>query len=221
MILPTSKYWPLKPGTYCDYSAGLITGYWHPGTMELDIWTRVPDPNQGIFRRNVIAHPHVESPRVSIVHSNPPVVATFDMDWTGAYRLDQILWDDGTLPAYIGEYGAGQSISGPPDPVMTVNPVAGERFSTTAMGFQFDSVTGKVSRVSLPVNYGTVATGLVWWDYTGCVRTALCERPGQSGSIVYNYVFAPGIGMIDFWWGAVDANNRVSGNAWKIEGHGP
>lgn len=130
MILPTHPFWPLVPGSFIEYKAYLIKGYYHPDTMQIDINERVVDPNTPIFRRTCVLVPQRRSPTMAVVTSNSGHVPVLTDDWTGNV-LYQMLWKPASGPAWLGEAGDDHVVeAGPPDPLITMNPVAGERIHT-------------------------------------------------------------------------------------------
>lgn len=221
MITPTHPYWPLTPGSRIDYRAFVIEGYWHTDTMSLDVNKRDLDTNQIPFSRTCIEVPKHRRPEIAVVGSNSGHVPTMADDW-GNYVYYMGLWKpaDGS-PGWIGEVGDSKSESDPPDPELSLNPIAGERITVNVTGVDF-APDGTATRNAMKAVYGTIGFGPWWWadTYPDTLRTALIERPDEPTGWVYNYLWAKGIGPVDMWWGMRDATGHVKGWEWQATGHG-
>lgn len=208
---PTHPYWPLKPGTIIDYTVFDITGGFHPATLHLDVLTRTLNtvkPYQSILTLEL---PH-KQPTIAwaqfVTGTPTPTVDTVDM----AGVLLEGLWQpsDGSR-AWIGEM-VNQY---PPEPLLTFDTTPCAPWSGTSYVPQFDELTGKVTvDPAFPWKAAVLAKG-PWGTWLDTVRTGLYECPTDpAGHVAYNYVFAHGVGLVDFWWGIVAADNSVKG--WQM-----
>lgn len=216
VILPTAPYWPLRPGSRITYRAYIIEGYFHSTTFELDINKREVDPNQPVFQRTVVALPQLQIPAVATVHSTPPHVPTINDDWSQASPLYQMLWKPRDGKAFIGEAGGNHSLAFPPDPILTLDPVVGERITVDVAGYDF-AADGTATPATLRSVYATISNTGHWWvdKFPDTVRTGLSERPGEPGWR-YNNLWARDIGPVDMWWIYADENGHGKGFEWQV-----
>lgn len=244
MKLPSHTHWPMTPGSWVEYQQFDITGYRHPDSGMIDIWTSTPKVNNRTrFRRTHVVVPYPMVPCIAIVDSAEGVVADINTPiWEKS--LFQKLEDKGDgSPAWIGECGSAggpRDQSTPPawdvgpsgfydiaEPELAINVTDGtviETFHEKAglydwyTGIRTDYPPAKT--VYVHTGRGPGANGVWWWpQYPDQIRTALTEYKPDGVTIhqAYNYLFARNVGMINYWQGYVDKNNRVyDGQQWQI-----
>lgn len=231
----TSPYWPM-PG-WCEYHGNAITGIYHPDTMELDVWTRVPHPEWD-RRHTFIPVPVSLIPTMALVIT--PAGTPAPANWMGTTdTLAESLWTTTGKDGWLGEvgtFGAHVDYSGvptvmiPPEAELPVDPASMMVASThtTAITIYTNGVASQSSLIWKFRNLG-VGKGLnnTWWwaEYPNQLRTTLEERPDTNMQTpdydtVYGYLWAKGMGPIDVWWGTRAKDNTVSGYEWTIIGCG-
>lgn len=226
-----TQYWPLN--NYCEYRTYAITGYYHPSTMALDVWTRTYISGSDA-RHTFIQLPGAQIPTAANVYTAAGVAAP--SNWYGNNdNLAQSVWTPANGGAgFIGESGTfgaswapGLTVLQPPEPQL---PLDITQYTTAITGTtyvtHFDPTTNAVTQDSLTWKFrnmgiGTGPNNTWWWSqFPDQLRTALEERPGAAvGNFVYNYVFAKNMGPIDIWWGTRQSDNTVvNGWEWQVIG---
>lgn len=218
-------HWPLTPGSWIEYVMFDISGPYNPATGEIGItsqtirpktfWTTGPR-----MRTTCVADPNAQIPAIRRINSEPGTPPGSSFKNMGLYEGP---WYptalDKPVPPFIGESGGVNFTCTPPEPKLTMNPVAGETFSLTCR-FRGYATEPDSSQYAGDINcrYLTRHVAQPWGPYTDTVRTHLIERPGEAHEIAYNYVFQRGVGPVDWWWGIVyrnpDGTHRVEG--WRL-----
>jgi len=121
----------------------------------------------------------------------------------------------GNNKPYIGE-GVNEvnSLIVPPECILTYTPVMGENVEAYSKIFS-DPTAEILLQDDFHWCYRTIEHPDVWGDFTDCWRTGLWE---YSSNGVYNYVFSLGIGLVDFWYGLLGADNHVIGQRYYCKG---
>ncbi len=232
-----TTYWPLN--NWCDFRTYAITGYMHPDTMALDVWSRTYMPGNDLRHTFVPIH-GAQIPTVAFVVT--PVGVPAPPNWYDLHdnNLAQSVWSADGKSGYIGESGTfgatwapGSTILLPPEPEV---PLDATQYTTAITGTTnvtvFAPNTNAVTASTLAWKFrnlgpGPSPNGVYWWpQYPNQIRTALEERPdtnkqSPSYDIIYNYLLVAGIGPVDVWWGTRQADNTVTnGYEWQVIGCG-
>lgn len=190
----------MTPGSSITYQVGTIAGQFVPSTWQLQVMTPpVPSttyPIQTItcFSTNAftngMANLYQEVTTVGTVcaASAPPDLSESLVEG----------WFAPTSNWYLGEYSnLGQTACNPGEAKMLMNPQGGEQIdihSTVTSG-------GQVVSNNFHWTYQTIGHYAAWAGIPDCWWTCLVEwQANGHPNAVYNYVFARGIGMINFWW---------------------
>lgn len=218
----THPYAPYRPHSWIDYQVMTITGTWHPDSMALDVLTRtlIPPEAHGFQRITSLQSGGLIGQTSSdggVVCNNmasgyPNGILFQDMDENG-----------------IGERSAGWGIGQPGVLILPNDITVGGVFNTLTKVWMLKWMLKDGS--TLPIAQANTVPGQMiaerelpdfpsrcrvvycgpWGHWPDTVRTALWEKPGAADAFVYNYVWQKDIGLIDFWYGALAADNTVSG----------
>ena len=212
-------YCPWTPGSYIDYVVMEFTGVYHPDTMFLDVLTRVESP---VNSRQTVTAVRVPAPEPSVYlcstltgEPTPTINNLIDgYPFTGKYSFPYLIngkWQplDGST-GWIGE----STVLRPYQALLTLNPIVGE-----VLTLQSDANTytdgGLVNNWKFNYKYSTLYKGPWGPTWPDTIRTGMLENCDQRDKwVAYNYVFAEGIGQVDYWKGTVAADNTVSGYEW-------
>ena len=226
--VPTCPFWPLTANSWVEYDSYTFPkSSYDPASMRISIDT--PNVLVDRFRRTHVPAPHLQYPAVAILDTRLGVVPA--QDWSNVDRvLYQGLRAQTGAAAFIGESGDLTNEMWPPECEITVNPLAGETITDTSVGNSYDPASGMDVPFKVSWRYKTIGPGPgpnnTWWlsQYPDQMMTALEERPGTGGAqghYAYNYLYARNVGVINFFWGPLNADNTISnGNQWVITGHG-
>jgi len=214
-----TPYFPAVHNSWIEYIFLGFEGTYNPvdGTISVDGNTRRPKPSywttNEYMRTTCLVDPNDAIPCVRRVNTELHQPPAPDMLYAGKCLYNGP-WRLPGQPGYIGEIGAPGFTALPPPPILTINPVAGETFEVLVDFITHGDLT---MRGECPARYRTTWVGQPWGQYPDTVRTALQERPDGPDSIVYNYVFARDIGLVDSWWGLKEADNSLRfDTAWQL-----
>lgn len=215
LLLPFSittnhPYYPLTTGESITYNVYDITGYWSNPTKELWVHTRS----------------YVGQEYVTYGVATCPTFFGSAQLFTESYNGTYPLKEGGATvggKSYLGEAvnHLGQVMI-PFEAKITISPQAGEvippTLTTTYTG---QNVCNNPPAASPTVQsywtYRTIGWYQNWGVFPDVWRTGLHECgviancTPTAGQTVYNYAFMRGVGMVDFWYGVLDANRNVIG----------
>lgn len=216
---PQHPYWPLTPDSWIEYCFLRWDGGYNPHDMSIGIDGTTRHPEKSFWTSN-------EFMRTTCVPSpiNAQIPCTMRVNTErgaepqpGMSFRDKCLyngaWNEPGKPDFIGEIGSPDFVCIPPLPIITARPIAGEEFTGTAKYAGVNPATGLWFQGETNYRYRTLSVGQSWGQWPDVVRTALEERPeigGGANDMVYNYVFARGVGLVDSWWGERQAGNAIS-----------
>jgi hypothetical protein len=196
-------YNPQADGSWIEYTNYRVGGiYFGPGTLVPIIW-RLPSKNSPVRITATDAdftqfHP-VKVFKTQLVYpSSPPSNPGCLYDAVGHYN--------GTV--YFGEVGdptRGFTVT-PGEPKLPLNPWAGENLEIDHQ--LSDPENGQLICGVLHTSFWVLGR-ISWGIWPDCWLTVLVERPGTPDATVYSYVYANGIGLVDLWWGPIDARGNV------------
>jgi hypothetical protein len=207
-------YDPRHEGQWVTYQRYNMGATWNPDTKQLSIaWRNVDSANPVITVKytNAVPCPSItpnqlyQSPRyagtIADANLGVPIGALYDAI--------------GTYQAYgycIGEVGDplhGLTVT-PAEPKLPFNISGSEHYEIDCQ--VADSRSGRTVNYIMHTSFWTIGHYANWGPYNDCWRTTLVEYNGANIQSIYNYVFARGIGLIDFWWGgAPDVQGNVAG----------
>lgn len=222
MILPTHSHWPLTPGSQITYTVFNIEGVYKPSTMELSITKQTDATVNGRQIMRVVRLPSWE-PTVNIVTTLPgqpvPTPDTIEANYPKATWLLNGRW----APLNGGRVWFGEANNQKPYQAMLMaNPVVGERLHLTSQIQGFTDAGDAGDPWTFHYDYGTTSLG-PWDRWPDCYRTAVLENSTGSvtGQTIINYVFARGIGQVDYWRGTLNADMTIKdGYRWYAVGWG-
>jgi len=177
---PTSGPWALKPG-WQEYRIYRGKGKFNraAGWIDVDMDSLVP----GEVNRNTnLKFMSQGGPAIARRYSPQGVVVTEVPEKLDGCLLERF---DSTRK-YIGEAG---SYAGPdctePEPMVTLNPVPGEKFTVTSTATRWDGI-----KFQHTAEYRTVAIGRDIDGFTNCILTSTLESPGvPNGETIYCQAF--------------------------------
>lgn len=124
----------------------------------------------------------------------------------------------------IGERAAGWGVGQPGVLILPNDLTVGRQINTLTKvwlpKFGAETVIYEREMPDFPSRCCVVSRGS-WGQWPDTVRTALWEKPGAVDANVYNYVWARDAGLVDFWYGALAADNSVTGIQYYGVAHGP
>jgi hypothetical protein len=195
----------MRPGSVINYVVLHIDGGFTPETLVLGVdgsTRRVWDDPALRFQSIVALEvPHIK-PTIAMVQfiTGTPTPTINDVNMSAAL-IEGMWWKPGDPNSYIGE-DANQV---PPLPKLLYDCAPRAPFSGMSRCVNYSPVTGERFEQDLPWMFshihGPTAAGVVPWGPTfpDTVRTGLLENPPTGNKAAYNYVFAKGLGMVDFW----------------------
>lgn len=220
-----SPYWPMIPGSWIESVMFDIRGNYNPSTGEIGITWQQPRKtfwtDSTEMRTTCIIDRNAQVPAVRRINGPVGVVLSPDMDMRGQ-GLYEGPWfpapGDDQVPPHIGETGGVDFICTPPEPKLTLNPVAGQVFDVSCHYRSFARESADVPYAGwIDCRHITHHVGQSWGQHADTVRTHLIERPGAAHEIAYNYVFARDIGPVDWWWGVVGHDGgALTVAGWRI-----
>jgi hypothetical protein len=180
-------YFPMKIGTSIEYKCFAINGVWHSESMCLDAYIQPTPPTDVRVTSSLMVTPayfgFYQYWHVLGTPDFPPIIK--NGLGNGFFIKDKI---------YVGEtMNEFGQIMIPPEPLLMYRPNEGEVISGVSDVYQAYDMGVKINTANW--RYKTIAHYDTWGVFSDCWRTALSENEYQ----VYNYVFARGIGMVDFY----------------------
>lgn len=224
----THPYMPMLPGSYIEYAACRFDGgVTLAGTIWMDGATCVPwiPPwaSAPTFRMTCVVDQNSQIPMTMRVDTKTGHVPVPGMSYAGRSLYNGV-WDGAGTPAFIGEYGGVGAVAQPPEPVLTMQPVAGEDFTVACNVVLYPPNVPSVQTGVLNCRYRTIWVGQAYGAALDTVLTVLEERydtPGAEGNYVYQYVYQMGVGLIDAMWGRrLPGGAIVGGYQFYMVGHG-
>jgi len=185
--------------TAIQYRVFDITGVWLPNTFELAILIQVRQPG------DIAISPEP--------YSSPAFIGTA-MRWQSPVGTLGRSLKNGAGISNDGKYYVGEGVNEddfviyPPEALITIEPVVGETFEGHSRVFA-SPTDNTVIHTNFHWQYKTIQHFDTWGHHFDCWRTGLWE---YSSNHVYNYVFAGGVGMVDFWHGTLNENGQVVGS---------
>lgn len=229
MNFPTSPYWPMAQGSWAEYAAYTITGYFHPDTGELDTWTPAHLPANDC-RMTYVAIDDGLVPKVARVMTGIGVAPPN----TWRDTCNSLIESPGFAAGgggYIGESGTYANYGTPPqnstafiqqpEPQLPLNDTD---YLTAVDGLSivnnYDKGTGRIIGSEnmqwrfRNLGKGTGPGSTFWWpQYPNQLRTMLIERPDTFvNENVYNYLFAQGVGLLMEW--TISRRRDNTGSGW-------
>ena len=212
---PMNAYWPMTPGSSIDYVVYQITGKYNPADMTLSVWSRTISPINAYQTVTALRVPTPEPSvyLVSTLTGQPvPTLATL-ADTTPFPYLINGLWQPANgSTAWLGE----STVLRPYEALITANPVVGEKLINNSQANTYDA-NYKITQWTFYYNYSTISKGPWGPKWPDTYRTGMLENPNLPGQFAaYNYVFAKGIGQVDYWKCTLDANNMcIAGTGYE------
>lgn len=187
-----------------EYRVFDITGQWSANTFELSILTQVRRPD------NILITPEP---------MQCPGFAGQKMQWQNPVGTPARSLKNGPAVSSNGKIYLGEQINEndnliyPPEAILTHQPVVGETIEEHSRVCE-SGWDGTVLIPDFHWKYKTISMG-AWGPHLDTVRTGLYEI---TSAHVYNYVFAAGIGMVDFWHGVLlDTQGNLNGTRyWAV-----
>ncbi len=207
-------YYPLQPGQSIRYLVMEIAGVWKKDTHEIWILSRTPLPAPNTYETIYFGQ------RTCPTYFGQGPLFT---EHYNAPNNPRPLQEGGAVTAqgipYIGEaINERGQVMIPFEAKITNSPVAGETIGpvqtityTRDRACEFPPATA--TQTTSYWRYMTIGHYVSWGIFSDVWRTGLHEcgtvancasYPGQS---VYNYAFKRGVGLIDFWYGVLGAQD--------------
>ena len=194
-------YWPLIPGSWIDYQVFEIEGVADRNTGAIGITKRTPVANSP--QRITIAQGELPYMRAQCYHNPGTPVPTDQKS-----RLYEVAYNHNGID-YIGECGAS-NLQIPPIPVFRES---GPRFDVTSgiTSYNADGTVNPIPLKTLSTSHWVHGRG-AWGQWTDTIRCHLLEdNPQGYNDAVYNYIFARGVGLVDFWFGVLNDAGVIQG----------
>jgi hypothetical protein len=200
--------------SWINYTTFNTTASWNNVAKQIAVLTRTPWLPSVIFYHNNVTNGYFGTNFL------------FKSSWANgtAAIYDAVGTLNGQL--YFGEVGTPDKgiMIEPAEPKLLANPISGERWQIEHQ--VADSSTGPIRFYPMHTTFQTIAHYVRWGIWNDVWRTTLVEY-FPTGSIhpeafhdpdtnryisyAYNYCFANGIGLVDFWYGPVDSNGNIKG----------
>lgn len=222
----THPYFPLTPNSWVEYQFCRFDGGYHDAAMTIyttNFWADIPPwANAARFRMTCLQDQNTQIPMTMRVDTDAGCAPTPGMSHAGK-ALYNGLWDGPGCPAFVGEYGGVGAVVQPPEPVITAAPIAGETFDVACAVTLYPPNVPSVQQGILNCRYRTIWVGQPYGAEPDTVLTALEERydtPYAEGNWLYNYLYKPGVGLIDATWGRKLPNGTIKdGYKFYMVGH--
>jgi hypothetical protein len=191
-------YYPQTEDNTIQYRVFSINAVWLSDTFLLPIRSQVRQEH------DILITPEP--------YSSPAFIGT-KMQWANYLGKLAGSLKVGTGISPEGKYYLGEGVNelemviSPPEALLTYNSVVGEIIDCHSRVFT-NSYDNTILIPDFHWTYRTIGHYNTWGHYSDCWHTGLYEH---TSNYVYNYVFANGVGMIDFWYGALNPNNNVTG----------
>jgi hypothetical protein len=197
-------YYPMNAGTQIVYQVYEIQGHWDEATMQLSVTSRTP-------WNRPIAIQYSSTTCPAYFGNGPLYRATYvDSGTAGGALID----GGGVSPGGISYIGEAINEIGwvhvPFIAKLAVNPSAGQTIDATSTVTRGCSDT--TFQQTLRWRNRTIAHASSWGPFQDVWRTGLHEYGSESGGVdrVYNYVFARGKGMVNFWYGQLGPDGTIT-----------
>lgn len=193
-------YWPARESSWIRYQVFRIGAYWHrdgpASARQLSVVWR--EYSYDVF----VQIQWVDSPSTFPVKSfDEKFMRDIDYPKVGE-RLGNIVFSSVDGRQYIGEMGSVGSgfIVVPPEPKIPIVPAGGEALHTYHRVMYPEGTNTRAS--DLITRYYTIGHPMKWGHHIDCWWTSLEEVEPSTGATraIYNYVFARGIGLVNFWY---------------------
>jgi len=191
------SYWPSRESSWIKYQVFRIGAYWSPTTRQLSVLWRIPD-----CRVVFVEIMWLQSPAVAPVrYFKEKFIVPGGGQWDGQ-EIGNIIATTDSGAEYIGEIGnlEGGLVISPPEPKLMLRPCGGEDLQTFHRAL--DARSGKLRSWVFFTKYRTIKHCTTWGGFNDVVWTSLEEAGYPYGNTisVYNYAFARGIGLVNFWY---------------------
>lgn len=187
---PIPVVWRMEAGTWIEYRVYRGPGRFDPATGDIAYDDSKMVPGE-ITRITNLPYMGLQGASTARVYSREGVAVT-EVDPQLAAALAET-----STGFFIGEsanYGAKDQ--NPPEPIVTVAPVAGETFDVHSRIIRWDDV-----QFQFHTRYRTLET-------TGCTTTTLIENPDTATQAAYVQRFCSG-DLVEQWYGPVKPDNSV------------
>ena len=198
-----STHWPLVVGSWIKYAVFDIEGVWDANTGYFGITKQTP---------------HANSPQVcTVVQRGALRGRCFHQPGQPAIILPgntiyQALWDGAVTEA------AGTRISQSGGiPLLPVNPSVGASNGVIAV-CHFDTVGEPREFGEYRYKRWIHHIGQPWANWPNTIRTSLAEN--DPVTVVISYIFAQGIGPVDYWRGEIQPDGTLKGTRHYCIGNG-
>lgn len=192
-----SPYYPMHAGQRIHYQANNITGQYNPETMWLAVLTRTRYAEFD-WTYSTGSCPYIGNQPVSWF-GDPSIYAFGNSIAYGRNSYNNVV-------PYIGEVAheapGDRGLVIPPEPLITLYPVAGERIETYST-LRANCDDGTISNQSYRTTYVTQGHYATWGAWSDVWVTSLLEY--GSTQHIYNYAFARNVGLINMWHGDVSS----------------
>jgi hypothetical protein len=202
-------YDPITDGTSLTYNIYAIIGTYNDTDMRISVDTSVyHGTNKISFSANKYDSYSTKDLYVRYYHATatPPTPINF------AATLQEAKWTTWNNFSFIGEMvnELGNTMI-PPLPKLQRNPVGGFTYSSSSVVRK--SVTDDtIINPAFAWKYRTIEhMAAPWNNYIDCWRTGLREYNVTKKDRVYNYLFMRDKGMVNFWYGDLNADGTVTG----------
>lgn len=195
---PSSPTWQMVPGSYDEYD---VT----QGTGRVDLNTGAITVNEASL--TLIDHARITNLAATITPtSSRPAVARCATE-AGTAMIsrppDAPCWFECQTTTIMGECGDGSTTLDPPEPLLAVNPIAGEIISNTTVVIPPTGPPGSLITV-----YWTRLTETTYDGFLGATVTDLIERPATAPR-AYEYVYSGG-SMAEMIYGDAAPDGTIS-----------
>jgi hypothetical protein len=206
---------PRTPNSWVTYQRFVTTCQWSVATKQLSIIQKASDQQAPVI---TVQYTNGVTPSLS---TNPFLQATrffgpvIDPTQDLGVINNAVSWySEGSnqIGWYLGDIGwpdKGITVT-PGEPMIPLNPVGGEHYEIDHE--VANSQSGKTVNYIMHTSYWTVGHYATWGAFTDCWRTTLVEYHGPAIQAIYNYIFARGLGLVDFWWGVPDGSGGIAGH---------
>ena len=188
------EYWPAREGSWIKYDVNTIWARWDEESSQISVIQRTPHAKH-MIEIKWMDHPRMEARYFNELFSSPPALT----DGSGLGNMVAAMKNG--VP-YVGENGRPDRnfFVVPPEPKIPVIPQGGESLVTRHT--VFDGRLGRFNVFPMWTRYRTVAHYDTWGGFSDVWRTGLEESPTKriNATSVYNYAFAKGIGLVNFWY---------------------
>lgn len=212
-------YWPARESSWTRYQIFRILAHWNPQNRQLTVCSRYPVAHEAFVSNEWVTSPSIApsfNEKFQYFPCNP------DNGDTRGHCLGNIGFQFAVGGSwFIGEVGHADKgfLVAPPEPKLPYDPngwyahqcrLGGAPLRTVHQ--VLDSRSGVLKTWPMVTNFAVIGH-YAWGPHPDCWWTSLQEGDGMNAA-VYSYVFARGIGLVDFWYvnkGEFDSNNMAWG----------